>query len=46
MSSDCQVLFKLTAKLDKLTIALDPPKLTPEDERKLIEAQAKAGDNK
>ena len=39
-----QLPFELTAKLDKLTFALDPPKLTPEDLRKLKEAEAKAAD--
>ena len=33
-------------KRDKLTMSVDRPKLTPEDEKKLMEAQAKAGDNK
>jgi arylsulfatase len=41
---DYQVPFKLTAKLDKLTIKMDPPKLTPEDIKKLKEAEAKAND--
>jgi arylsulfatase len=41
---DYKVPFKLTAKLDKLTIAMDPPKLTPEDVKKLKEAEAKAND--
>ena len=41
---DYQVPFKFTGKIDKLTIALDRPMLTPEDEKKLMEAQAKAGD--
>jgi arylsulfatase A-like enzyme len=39
-----QVPFYLTAKLEKLTIKVDPPKLTPEDEKKLKEAEAKAQD--
>jgi hypothetical protein len=43
---DYQCPFKLTAKLDKLTIKVAPPKLTPEDEKKLKEAEAKAGDNR
>ena len=41
---DYQVPFKLTAKLDKLTIKMDPPKLTPADKKKLMDAQAKGGD--
>jgi hypothetical protein len=43
---DYQVPFKLTAKLNKLTIAIDRPELTPKDKKKLMEAQAKAGDNR
>ena len=43
---DYHIPFNLTAKLDKLTIQLDRPQLTPEDIRKLREAEAKAGDNK
>jgi hypothetical protein len=35
---DYQVPFKFTGKLNKLTIALDRPKLTPEDEKRLREA--------
>ncbi len=41
---DYQVPFKLTAKLDKLTIKMDPPKLSKEDLKKLKEAGAKAAD--
>jgi arylsulfatase len=37
--SDYQPPFSLTAKLDKLTIKVDRPKLSPEDIRKLEEAQ-------
>jgi arylsulfatase len=36
---DDQVPFKLTAQLNKLTIAIDRPKLTPEDVKRLMEAQ-------
>ena len=43
---DYQVPFKFTGKIDKLTIAIDRPQLTPEDVRKLREAEAKAGDAK
>jgi hypothetical protein len=35
---DYQVPFKFTGKLIKLTLTLDRPKLTPEDEQKLKEA--------
>jgi len=36
---DYQVPFKFTGKLNQLTIALDRPKLTPEDEQRLMQAQ-------
>lgn len=32
---DYQVPFKFTGKLDKLTLTIDRPKLSPEDIRKL-----------
>ena len=35
VSNDYQVPFKFTGKLDKLTLTIDRPKLTPEDMRKL-----------
>lgn len=41
---DYQVPFRLTAKLDKLTIAIDRPRLTAEDKRQLIEAASRAAD--
>ena len=43
---DYQVPFAFTGKLDKLTLTIDRPKLTPEDEKKLMEAQAMARDQK
>jgi arylsulfatase len=43
---DYQVPFTLTAKLDKLTIKVDRPTITPEDEKKLMEAQEKAADRR
>jgi arylsulfatase len=43
---DYQVPFKFTGRIDKLTIAVEPPKLTPEDEKRLKEAEAKAGDKR
>ena len=43
---DYQVPFAFTGKIDKLTIALDPPKLTPEDVTKLMDAQKAASDAK
>jgi hypothetical protein len=36
---DYQVPFKFTGKIDKITLTIDRPKLTPEDEKKLMEAQ-------
>jgi hypothetical protein len=36
---DYQVPFTFTGKLAKLTIKVERPKLTPEDEKKLMEAQ-------
>jgi arylsulfatase A-like enzyme len=43
---DYQTPFPLTAKLDKLTIKLDRPQLSPQDIEKLKEGQAKAADAK
>ena len=36
---DYQVPFKFTGKLNKLTIKIDRPQLTPEDEKRLMEAE-------
>ena len=36
---DYQLPFEFTGKLDKLTLSIDRPKLTPEDEKRLSEAQ-------
>ena len=41
---DYQVPFPFTGKISKLTIAVEPPKLTPEDEKKLAEAERAAQD--
>jgi hypothetical protein len=35
---DYQVPFRFTGKLDKITLTIDRPKLTPEDEKRLREA--------
>ena len=43
---DYQVPFRFTGKLDKLTLKLEPPKLTPEDIKRLQEASAKAHDQR
>jgi len=36
---DYQVPFKFTGKINKITLTIDRPKLTPEDEKKLMQAQ-------
>jgi len=36
---DYQVPFKFTGKLNKITLTIDRPKLTPEDEKRLMQAQ-------
>jgi arylsulfatase A-like enzyme len=41
---DYHVPFKLTAKLNKLTIALEEPKLTPDDKKRLSQATGRATD--
>ena len=41
--ADYTIPFPFTGKIDKLTIALDRPQLTPEDVKKLREAEAKQG---
>ena len=43
---DYKVPFRFTGKIDKLVVAIDPPQLTPEDVRKLKEAEAKANDRR
>jgi len=42
--SDYQVPFNFTGKLNKLTIAVERPKLTPQDIQKLKEGEAAAAD--
>lgn len=44
--ADYKPPFTLTAKLDKLTIKVDRPQLSPEDIKKLQEGEAAATDNK
>ena len=41
---DYQVPFNLTRKIDKPTISVGPPKLTPDDIKKLKEAKRKQAD--
>ena len=36
---DYKVPFAFTGKLNKVTLTINRPKLTPEDEKKLLEAQ-------
>ena len=43
---DYQVPFNFTGKIDRLTITLEPPALTPEDVKKLQDAAARAADTK
>jgi arylsulfatase len=43
---DYQVPFTFTGTIDKLTIALQPPQLTPADVEKLKQAEMKATDTK
>jgi hypothetical protein len=41
---DYQVPFAFTGKIDKLVFGIEPPRLTPEDEKKLQEAYRAAQD--
>jgi len=41
---DYQVPFPFTGKINKLTFVMDPPKLTPEDKKQLMDAAARASD--
>jgi len=43
---DYQIPFKFTGKIDKITIKLEPPKLSPNDIKKLKEAEMKMEANK
>jgi len=36
---DYQVPFTFTGTINKITLTIDRPKLTPEDEKKLMQAQ-------
>jgi hypothetical protein len=42
---DYQVPFKFTGKIEKLTISVEPARLTAEDKKRLMEAEAKAADH-
>jgi arylsulfatase A-like enzyme len=41
---DYHVPFKFTGKIDKLTFKVEPPKLTPEDKKRLMSAERSAED--
>jgi arylsulfatase len=43
---DYKVPFEFTGTLTKVTISIAPPKLTPEDEKKLREGEAAAADQR
>jgi arylsulfatase len=43
---DYKIPFRFTGKIDKLTIVLEPPKLTPEDVQKLKAAEARQAADK
>ena len=43
---DYQMPFKFNGKIDKLTVSVEPPKLTPADLAKLKDAEASAADAK
>jgi len=42
--NDYQIPFTFTGRINRLTIKIEPPKLTSTDEQKLKEAAAHAGD--
>jgi arylsulfatase A-like enzyme len=44
VSNDYQVPFRFTGKLNKLTLTIDRPKLTPEDKRQLVNSASRAAD--
>jgi arylsulfatase len=43
---DYQVPFAFNGKIDKITLTIDRPKLTPEDEKRLMEGMEKAADRR
>jgi hypothetical protein len=43
---DYQTPFTFTGQLNKLTVSVEPPKLTPQDEKKLADALRAAQDAK
>jgi arylsulfatase len=43
---DYQIPFTFTGRINKLTVSVEPPVLTPEDEKKLADAYRAAQDAK
>ena len=43
---DYQTPFTFTGKINELTVSVEPPKLTPQDEKKLSDALRAAQDAK
>jgi arylsulfatase len=46
VSDEYKMPFRFTGKLEKLTLAIDRPKLSPEDEKRLKEAQERGNDQR
>ena len=44
VDEDCQVPFKFTGKINKVTVSVEPAVLTAEDRQKLANAQRAAQD--
>ena len=44
VDGDYEIPFKFTGKIDKITVSLEPPQLTPADMQKLQTAQRSAQD--
>jgi arylsulfatase len=44
VSNDYRVPFRFTGKLNQLTLTINRPKLTPEDERRLMNSASRAAD--
>ena len=40
--NEYQVPFRFTGTIEKTTVALDPPKLTSEDQKRLMDAESSA----
>jgi arylsulfatase len=46
VSNEYQVPFRFTGKLDKLTLSINRPELSPEDEKRLREAEQRGKDQR